>query len=97
LTVLAQVVDPNGRRVELTVERWDHIVDEHDGHPELDAHIADVRLAVSEPHEQRPGRRDNELWYFRRNVGPSRWLQVVVAYEEERGWSVTAFGRRRDP
>jgi hypothetical protein len=37
MTVLAQVVDPDGRRVELTVERWNHIVDEHDGHPELDA------------------------------------------------------------
>ena len=54
-------------------------------------------LAVSEPHEQRPGRRENERWYFRRNAGPSRWLQVVVASEEERGWIVTAFGRRRDP
>jgi len=97
MTVLAQVVDPDGRRVELTVERWDHIVDDHDGHPELDAYRADVMRAVSEPHEQRPGRRENELWYFRRNVGPSRWLQVVVAYEEERGWIVTAFGRRRDP
>ena len=59
MTVLAQVVDPNGRRVELTVERWDHVVNEHDGHPELDAHIADVMLAVSEPHEQRPGRREH--------------------------------------
>jgi len=69
-----EVVDPDGRRVELTVERWDHIVDDHDGHPELNAHIADMMLAVSEPHERRPGRRDNELWYFRRDVGPSRWL-----------------------
>jgi hypothetical protein len=97
MTVLAHVVDPDGRRVELTVERWEHIVDDHVGHPELAAYRGDVMLAVSEPHEHRPGRRDNELWYFRRNVGPSRWLQVVVAYEEERGWIVTAFGRRRDP
>jgi hypothetical protein len=97
MTVLAQVVDPDGRRVELTVERWEHIVDDRDGHPELRAYIAGVMLAVSEPHEQRAGRRNNEQWYFLRNVGPSRWLQVVVAYEEERGWIVTAFGRRRDP
>jgi hypothetical protein len=64
MTVLAQVVDPDGRPVELTVERWAHIVDDHAGHPELDAFRADVMLAVSEPHEQRPGRRKNELWYF---------------------------------
>lgn len=40
MTVLAQVVDPDGRRVELTVERWEHIVDDRDGHPELSAYIA---------------------------------------------------------
>ncbi len=55
MTVLAAVVDPDGRRVELTVERWDHIVNDHDGHPELDAFRADVMRAVSDPHEQRPG------------------------------------------
>ena len=54
MTVLAQVVDPDGQRVELTVERWDHIVDDHAGHPELGAFRADVMLAVSDPHEQRP-------------------------------------------
>jgi hypothetical protein len=97
VTVLAGVIDPDGRRVELTAERWNHIVEDHDGHPDLDAYRTDVMLAISKPHEQRPGRRDNERWYFRRNVGPSRWLQVVVAYEEERGWIVIAFGRRRDP
>jgi hypothetical protein len=79
MTVLAYVVDPDGRRVDLTVERWEHIVDNDAGHPELDAYRGDVMLAVSEPHEQRPGRRDNEWWYFRRNAS-SRWLQMVVAY-----------------
>jgi hypothetical protein len=54
VTVLAEVVDPDGRRVDLTIERWDHIVDDHDGHPELGAHIADVMLTVSEPHERAP-------------------------------------------
>jgi hypothetical protein len=58
MTVLAHVVDPDGRRVELTVERWEHIVDDHVGHPELAAYRGDVMLAVSEPHEHRPGRRD---------------------------------------
>lgn len=97
MTVLAKVTDPDGRRVELTAERWHHVVDAQAGHPELADHRDDVMLAVREPHEQRPGRRDNEVWYFCRNAGPSRWLQVVVAYEQDRGWIVTAFGRRRDP
>lgn len=38
----------------------------------------------------------NELWYFLRGVGASRWLQVVVAYEGDHGWIVTAFGRRQE-
>jgi hypothetical protein len=53
--------------------------------------------AVQAPDERRPGRKRNERWFFLRNAGLSRWLHVVVAYEDDRGWIVTAFGRRRDP
>jgi len=35
VTILAEVVDPDGRHVELTDERWQHILVDHDGHPEL--------------------------------------------------------------
>jgi hypothetical protein len=97
MTVLAEVMDPGGRRVELTSERWRHIIDSYEGHPELAARRDEILRAVAVPDEARPGRRPNERWYFLRGVGPSRWLQVVVAYEQERGWIVTAFGRRRDP
>ncbi len=91
------MIDPSGRRVELTIERWAHIIDPRTGHPELAAHELEVIRAVSEPDVVRLGRRENERWHFLRAAGPSRWLQVVVAYEQERGWIVTAFGRRRDP
>ncbi len=97
MTAVAEVVDPDGRRVQLTTERWRHILDAADGHPELVEHQAAVMQAVSTPDQRRPGRASNEQWYFLRNAGPSRWLQVVVAYEGDRGWIVTAFGRRRDP
>lgn len=97
MTVLAEVVDPEGRRVELTTERWQHILVPPNGHPELGDHQAEVMRAIQMPDERRPGRRSNEQWYFLRNAGPSRWLQVVVAYEDDRGWIVTAFGRRKDP
>ncbi len=96
MTTLAAVNDPDGRQVELTRERWQHILDAP-GHPELSQHQAEVMRAIQEPDERRPGRRDNEQWFFLRDVGPSRWLQVVVAYEDDRGWIVTAFGRRRNP
>lgn len=97
MSVLGEVTDPEGRSVELTSERWGHIVDEFDGHPELGGYQAEILRTVSNPDESRPGRRRNERWYLRRDAGPSRWLQVVVAYEDDRGWIVTAFARRRDP
>lgn len=96
MTVSVEVVDPDGRRVELTAERWHHII-RADGHPELADHHAHVLRAVTAPDQRRPTPRANEHWYFLRAVGPSRWLQVVVAYEGDRGWIVTAFGRRKDP
>ena len=92
-----EVTGPDGRRVELTAERWAHIIDPWTVHPELTSHEDDVLRAVVEPDVVRPGRRENERWFFLRGVGPSGWLQVVVAYEQERGWVVTAFARRRDP
>jgi len=97
VTILAEVVDPDGRRVELTDERWQHILVDPDGHPELADYQAQVMRAVQMPDERRSGRKSNEQWFFLRHAGPSRWLQVVVAYDHDRGWIVTAFGRRRDP
>ena len=97
MTALGSATDPDGRLVELTAERWEHILDPRNGHPELEAFGDDVLRAVREPDARSSGRRSNEEWFFLRGRGPSRWLQVVVAYEADRGWIVTAFGRRRDP
>lgn len=97
MTVLGATTDPDGRRVELTLERWTHITDPRVGHPELAEHQAAILRAIAAPDAAQPGRRSNERWYFLRGAGPSRWLQVVVAYDQDRGWIVTAFGRRRDP
>jgi len=96
VTVLASVEDPDGRQVELTTERWEHIL-EPNRHPELEPYRAEVLRAVSNPDRRAAGRRANEEWFFRRGAGPSRWLQVVVAYEARRGWIVTAFARRTEP
>lgn len=81
--------------MELTAERWGHIT-APDSHPELASHRDAILRAVSEPDVRRPGREPNEEWFFLAGIGPSRWLQVVVAYGESRGWVVTAFARRSD-
>lgn len=78
MTVIAEVIDPDDRRVELTVERWSHIVDEPGGHPELADYHSAVLDVIRSPDVIRPGRVPNERWNFLRGVGSSRWLQVFV-------------------
>lgn len=93
--ILAKVADPDGRRVDLTEERGAHITD---GHPELASYRNEVLETVRTPSRRRPGGTLGEEWFYLENVGPSRWLKVVVRYETiERGWIVTAFARRSVP
>ncbi len=96
MTVLGSVEDPDGTPVELTAERWAHIL-EPNRHPELKTYREAVLRTVSTPDRRVEGRAANEQWFFGRGVGPSRWLQVVVGYEAGRGWIITAFARRADP
>ncbi len=97
MTVLAEARDPDGRRVDLTQERWDHIVDAENGHPELDPLQAEVTRAVEAPDRRSPGRAPNEEWFYSADIGPSRWLKVVVVFDEGRGSIITAFPRRALP
>jgi hypothetical protein len=92
--ILVSTLDPDGRRVELTEERWRHILA---GHPELATHLEAVARAVREPDRRLAGRQDDEEWFYLEHAGPSRWLKVVVHYERGRGRIVTAFGRRSMP
>jgi hypothetical protein len=92
---LTTVVDPDGRAVELTDERWAHITG---GHPELARLREKVLETVRAPSRRKPGPTLGEEWFYQEGVGPSRWLKVVVPYEStERGWIVTAFARRHMP
>jgi hypothetical protein len=92
--VLLSVRDPDGRLVELSAERWSHILD---GHPELTSHVESMARAVGTPDRRLPGREEDEEWFYLEGAGPSRWLKVVVHYERGRGRIVTAFARRSMP
>jgi hypothetical protein len=94
MTIRAVVDDPNGRKVELTDERWDHIVV---GHPDIRELDQTVLQAVQSPDRRMPGRLANEEWYYVKTDTPSNWLKVVVAYAEGRGHIVTAYARRSMP
>lgn len=94
MTVRGAASDPDGRRVELTNERWRHIVERH---PEIDGRDDEVLGAVEAPDERLPGGVENEEWFYARTDAPSNWLKVVVAYAEGRGYIVTAHARKSMP
>jgi len=77
-----ETVDPDGRRVVLSFERWRHIVERH---PYLGLRPEEVIDAVTQPDARILGRTPEEEWYYRREAGPSRWTRVVVHYEGDRG------------
>lgn len=88
--------DPAGARVVVPGELWrDKILRDH---PELASHLADVLRAIAEPDEI-----FNDPVYARRRrhylrgAGPSRWLLVVLSYEQEPARVISAFGIRKDP
>ena len=91
---IASVVDPDGRQVVLTHERWSHILE---GHSELASHQAQILRAVESPDRRLPGRAKGEEWFYLATVRPSRWLKVVVRYRAGAGRIMTAFARRSLP
>ena len=90
----SKIEDCNGRTVELTEERWGHIVERH---PEILTLEETVLRAVQVPDAHLSGRLSNEEWFYMRTERPSNWLKVVVLYVEDRGQIVTAFARRSMP
>jgi hypothetical protein len=92
---MLSAVDPLGRTVNLTADRWEHIID---GHPEMASLRGEVLRAIREPSELLRAPRVGEDWYYLQGAGPSQWLKVVVAFDENNDGSVlTAFPRRRKP
>lgn len=90
----SETVDPDGRRVVLNVAGWRHIVDEHgELEPHRDAILAIVAAPDHRGTDPRPGRER----YWRRGLGPSRWLMVVVDFAAVPARVVTAYGNRKDP
>lgn len=90
----SDAVDPDGRRVVLDVAAWRHIMDEH---AELEPHREAVLATVAAPDHRGSDPRPGRARYWRRGLGPSRWLMVVVDFESVPARVVTAYANRRDP
>ncbi len=92
----SETADPNGARVILRDEIWrEKIVRDH---PEIAEHRSDVLRAVSAPdHVASDPIFEQRTRYYMSGVGPSRWLLVVVSYEQTPARIVSAFANRKDP
>jgi hypothetical protein len=89
-----KTIEPGGRRVILDAPGWLHI---RDRHPYLAVPPEAILEVVSHPHACIAGREPNEEWSYRRGLGPTAWIKVVVHYEEGSGLVITAFPRRSFP
>lgn len=93
--ILAETTTPEGQRVVLFRDTWEqHILNPDHGHVELEPHLAAILAAIDAPdHRESDGWPHRER-FFKHDVGPSRWLMVVVDSEQEPARVVTALGYR---
>jgi hypothetical protein len=52
---------------------------------------------VERPDHVEPDALPARTRFYRRNVGPSRWLMAVVSYEQQPARIITALANRKDP
>jgi hypothetical protein len=93
--IVGETSDFEGRRVVLLARIWHGKI--LSKHAEVGVFLEEVLRTVATPdhveHDARPAR----LHCFARNIGPSKWLRVVVSYEQIPALIITAHGHRKDP
>jgi hypothetical protein len=92
---VGKVSDPQGRSVVLLERIWKEKIARD--HPELADHLESVLETVRTPDHVEPDPREGRSRYYRRRVGPSSWLLVVVSFEQRPGRVITALASRKDP
>jgi hypothetical protein len=91
----ATVTDPQGREVVLLARIWEAKIARD--HPELVDQLDAVMQTVAKPGHVEPDALPARTRFYRRNVGPSRWLMAVVSYEQQPARIITALANRKDP
>jgi hypothetical protein len=94
--IVGETIDPHSRRVILLDPIWKgKIIRDH---PEVAPYQSEILRAVALPDHTAPDPAFvARQRYYARDVGPSRWLMVVVSYEQTPARIVSAFANRKDP
>jgi hypothetical protein len=93
---IGETTDPDGVQVVLPIRVWQEKIIED--HPEIQPYLANLLPTVAKPDHAAPDPSfENRTRYYARDVGPSRWLLVVVSYEQMPARIVSAFATRKDP
>jgi hypothetical protein len=94
--IAREATDPNGISVVLLDWVWrDKILRDH---PEMQPFANAVLGAVAAPdHMASDPVFEHRRRFYLRGAGPTRWLMVVVSYEQEPARVISAFGNRKDP
>jgi len=93
--VVASVVSPQGRRVELTEERWRYIQRHVEMRERQDLLLEAIRHPDFQEPDPNPGR--ERYWLRCRAAFRFRWLRTVVEFAGDADRFVTAFGQDNDP
>ena len=91
----ATVTDPDGHEVLLLARIWEDKIARD--HPELVDQLDAVMQTVANPDHVEPDALAARTRFYRRNVGPSRWLMAVVSYEQQPARIIIALANRKDP
>ncbi len=94
--IIGETTDPEGARVVLFARIWQKkVLSEH---VELTSFVEEVLQTVgSAEHVEIDPVYPQRKRYFAHGLGPSRWLLVVVSYEQIPARIISAFGHRKDP
>ena len=92
------LIGPLGQSIRLTEERMDHILLEH---PEMAGLQWAIAGTLESPDVQFPSRTDpervREFYREYANIGVGRFVKVVVCFENDDPFVLTAHGCRRVP
>ena len=89
-----EITDPDGRLVVFDAETRAHITRRR---PELLEHVDAILGAVARPDSRREDPIPSRQHFYRRHLDGRRWLRVIVDFNDEPAFIVTAFIQNTPP